>query len=113
LILLRLQDRIYSNLAVTILSAVLIFVVTSYPTAKWPVLDSVILRHFGKISYALYLYHFPVAAVMFVQGYSRPQMVLGGLLISIPLAELSWLLEARALRWRPRLLFPSSAASVA
>lgn len=53
--------------------------------------DNRFLRHFGEISYGLYLYHFPIAALMYVNGMLPTKMLVVGLLVSIPIAEVSWL----------------------
>src|SRR6185369_12096618 len=45
-----------------------------------------LLRHFGKISYGLYLYHFPIAALMYVNGIPPTAMFVVGLVVSIPIA---------------------------
>jgi peptidoglycan/LPS O-acetylase OafA/YrhL len=49
-----------------------------------------VIVHFGRISYGLYLYHYPIAAAMYVHGYSPLKMTVVGILVAIPLAECSW-----------------------
>lgn len=62
-----------------------------------------LLAYFGRISYGLYLYHYPVAASMYVRGYNGTAMMLVGLAVSIPLADVSWrYLEAPLLRLERR-----------
>lgn len=48
------------------------------------------LRHCGRISYGLYLYHFPLAALMFINGFTPVQLFIVGLLVAVPMAEASW-----------------------
>jgi peptidoglycan/LPS O-acetylase OafA/YrhL len=60
-----------------------------------PALSHPVLRYFGRISYGLYLYHFPLAWLMFCQGYRPVHIALVVIPLSIALADLSWrLLEA-------------------
>jgi peptidoglycan/LPS O-acetylase OafA/YrhL len=62
------------------------------------------LVYFGRISYGFYLYHFPVAALMFVHGLGPGPMLVAGLAVSVPLADFSWRYVERPLlrRWKPR-----------
>jgi peptidoglycan/LPS O-acetylase OafA/YrhL len=53
-------------------------------------LENRFLAWFGKISYGLYLYHFPIAALMYTHGYSHTQMTLVCVPVSIALAVVSW-----------------------
>jgi len=53
-------------------------------------LENPVLVYFGKISYGLYLYHFPVAALMYVHGYSPISSTIAGLIVCVPLADFSW-----------------------
>jgi len=59
------------------------------------------LVYFGRISYGFYLYHFPVAALMFVHGLGPGPMLVAGLAVSVPLADFSWRYVERPLlrRW--------------
>ena len=54
------------------------------------IMQNPLLRYFGKISYGLYLYHFPIMSLMYVNGFSRSQIMVGGMLVAIPLADFSW-----------------------
>jgi peptidoglycan/LPS O-acetylase OafA/YrhL len=73
-------------------------------TALEAALENNVLRHFGKISYGLYLYHFPIVGIMFVNGFKPLPIMIVGLVVSIPLADVSWrYLEEpliKSLRWR-------------
>jgi peptidoglycan/LPS O-acetylase OafA/YrhL len=55
-----------------------------------PALSHPILRYFGRISYGLYLYHFPFAWLMFAQGYTPVQIALIVIPLSIIIADFSW-----------------------
>jgi peptidoglycan/LPS O-acetylase OafA/YrhL len=64
-------------------------------------LENKFLAGFGKISYGLYLYHFPIAALMYTNGYSHTQMTLVCVPLSVALAIVSWrYLEEPLLRAR-------------
>lgn len=69
---------------------VICYVVGGQKSVVVALIDNRFLRHFGKISYGLYLYHFPIAALMYVHGMTPALMLLAGVLISIPIAEVSW-----------------------
>lgn len=61
-------------------------------------------RYFGRISYALYLYHFPIAALMYVNGFQPLQMLVATSCVSIALADVSWrYLESPLMQMRPHL----------
>ncbi|MGN6606032.1 MAG: acyltransferase family protein, partial [Jatrophihabitans sp.] len=63
------------------------------------------LRHLGRISYGLYLWHVPVAVMIGTHGRHWPVLVKFGLLfgVSVVLAEVSMLLVERPfLRWKAR-----------
>jgi peptidoglycan/LPS O-acetylase OafA/YrhL len=72
------------------------------PVAK-ALLGNPVLVYFGRISYGLYLYHFPVAALMYVHGFGPGPMLVVGLAVSVPLADCSWRYVERPLlrRWKP------------
>ncbi len=62
-------------------------------------LGNPVMVHFGRISYGLYLYHFPIAAFMFVRHFSPLAMMVVGVTVSVALADCSWrYLEAPLLR---------------
>lgn len=66
-------------------------------------LQSPALLYFGRISYGLYLYHFPVVGVLYVHGYKPLQMMVVGLIVTVPIADCSWrYLEAPLIRWGHR-----------
>jgi peptidoglycan/LPS O-acetylase OafA/YrhL len=75
----------------SILSSVVILYLTVNNAARPRLLlGNKLLRHFGEISYGLYLIHFPIAALMYVNGFSPWQMLVVGFFIAVPLAEVSW-----------------------
>ncbi len=96
------------NKPVMSLCMALLLMVVLNNHGRWQLLlDNPVLRHFARISYGLYLYHFPLASLMFVAGFAPWQMLLAGVLLAWPLAELSWyLLEAPLLRGRWRWRWP-------
>ena len=49
-----------------------------------------VMVHFGRISYGLYLYHFPIAAVMASHHFGPRAMLVAGLFVACPLADCSW-----------------------
>lgn len=53
-------------------------------------LSNPVLTYLGRISYGLYLYHFPLAALFYVAGFGSTGNLLLTTAISIPLAALSW-----------------------
>ncbi len=93
----------FSKPLMCLLTGITLLVVLNNAGRWQGVLDNPVLRHFARISYGLYLYHFPIASVMYVAGFAPWQMLLAGLLVALPLAELSWyLVEAPLLRGRWR-----------
>ena len=88
--------------AAPLLAGALILMAVSF--ANWLsafLLENRVLAWFGKISYGLYLYHFPIAALMYTHGYSHTQMTLVCVPVSIALAVVSWrYLEEPVLKWR-------------
>lgn len=65
-------------------------------SARW-------LTYTGRISYGLYLYHFPIAAAFYVAGYGSWWNLLLTSILSIPLAMASWrFVEEPLLRHRTR-----------
>jgi peptidoglycan/LPS O-acetylase OafA/YrhL len=48
------------------------------------------LAYLGRISYGLYLFHFPIVSYLRAQGYSWEWMLLGTLATAVPLAMLSF-----------------------
>ncbi len=66
---------------------------------------------FGDVSYGLYLYAFPIQQLVLALMPDTPWPVLTCVLLTTPLAFLSWhLVERPALRWRPRVRIPSAPA---
>lgn len=75
----------------SILSSVIILYLTMNGAVQpRQLLGNKVLRHFGTISYGLYLFHFPIAALMYVNGFSPWQMLVVGFFVAVPLAEVSW-----------------------
>ncbi len=87
---------------VSVLTAVIIsYLIVGEKSSMGVLLDNSFLRYFGRISYGLYLYHFPIAALMYVHGMKPVAMLLASICISIPIAELSWrYLELPLMQWR-------------
>ena len=103
---------------VVALSGIVIFVCvnTDHPWLS-PILSHNVLRYFGRISYGLYVYHFPLALTTFCEALSPWQRALVVIPLSIVIADLSWrwleapLLErARNLRLGPKLTPEASRA---
>lgn len=73
------------------LSAVL---VCGILTGTVPVLNRILsarwLTYAGRVSYGLYLYHFPIAAAFYVAGYGPWSNLLLTSITSVPLAMASW-----------------------
>lgn len=81
--------------------AIILIAVTRPGWLSRMLLESSVLARFGKISYGLYLYHFPIAALMYTKGYTPTQMTLVCVPLSIALAVVSWrYLEEPLLRSR-------------
>ena len=80
-----------SYASMPILGTIIIFIVgqTSSLTSQI-LLENKILVYFGRISYGLYLYHFPVAALMYSHGYSPVSSMIVGLFVCVPLSDFSW-----------------------
>lgn len=83
-----------ANQAPTIVVAAAAVVVLVIATNGKPIFDALLgnhlLRYFGKISYGLYLYHFPIAAALYVNGATGPKMLIVCAFASIPLADFSF-----------------------
>lgn len=60
------------------------------------------LSYLGRISYGLYLYHFPIAAACFVLGLSPTMNLVVTAATAVPLSVLSWHLLEKPLLARPR-----------
>jgi peptidoglycan/LPS O-acetylase OafA/YrhL len=74
-----------------LLGVLVLFLITQSSGAiSKTVLENSVLVYFGKISYGFYLYHFPVAALMYVHGYSPLSSVIAGLIVCVPLSDFSW-----------------------
>jgi len=66
-----------------------------------PLLSGETLKYFGKISYGLYIYHFPVVAVAYVAGQRPLNMFLIALFVAVPLSDFSFrFVETPALKLR-------------
>lgn len=99
---------------VSLLSASIILFVLCNPQASiTQMLSAPLLQHLGRISYGLYLYHFPIAALMYVNGFTPQQLLLAGLFVAWPLAEVSWrCLESPLLRWQAAAALPAPSPAV-
>ena len=76
---------------VSILTAIaILFFITNSSSIFNLVFDNPPMRYFGKISYGLYLYHYPIAALMYSNKFTPEQMFVAGVLIAIPLSDVSW-----------------------
>jgi peptidoglycan/LPS O-acetylase OafA/YrhL len=95
------------------LGGVIIFVCSNmeHPWLS-PALSHPVLQYFGRISYGLYLYHFPLAWGMYCQGYTPVQIVLIVIPLSIILADLSWRLLEAPLLDLARRRYPATWTSV-
>ena len=91
-----LSNAMVVPLVVPVLAALLVWAACG---AADPILASPALRYLGRRSYALYLWHpFALSVGVAVAGHDLPALVLG-VVIMLPLAELSWrLVEAPFLR---------------
>jgi peptidoglycan/LPS O-acetylase OafA/YrhL len=76
---------------VAVATALMVLVIS---TNSKPILDAIlgnaVLSYFGKISYGLYLYHFPIAAILYMNGVARPKMFIVCVFASIPIADFSF-----------------------
>ena len=80
-----------SRPATSLLTAMIIlFLILNGSSISTALLANRVVRHFGKISYGIYLYHFPIASLMYVNGFSPAKMLIVAAPVSIALAELSW-----------------------
>jgi peptidoglycan/LPS O-acetylase OafA/YrhL len=68
----------------------ILFFTINYDSIYNNIFDNSPMRYFGKISYGLYLYHYPIAALMYSNGFDSKQMLVVGIIVAIPLAEVSW-----------------------
>ncbi|NPT42365.1 acyltransferase family protein [Paraburkholderia sp. 1N] len=91
-----------SSLVAVALSVGAIYAMTNSGSEKAiPLLSGHVLKYFGKISYGLYIYHFPIVAVAYVAGMSPVRMFIIGVAVTIPLADFSFrFIEAPALKLR-------------
>ena len=77
--------------SVAILTLIIVFLLSGGGSALGRgLLGNRVMVHFGRISYGLYLYHFPIAAVMYSHHLSPLAMLLAGLFVAVPLADCSW-----------------------
>jgi peptidoglycan/LPS O-acetylase OafA/YrhL len=89
------------SVAPLLAGAIILIAVSRRNWLSTVLLENTFLARFGKISYGLYLYHFPIAALMYTQGYTLTQMTLVCVPLSVALAIVSWrhleepLLQAR------------------
>lgn len=103
-----LHERTYSALMYTILwiafSLILLLSVTHSGSSRWlpKALRNRGLRYMGKISYCLYLIHYPLRQFM-IAHFGRAAGILLGLLTSLLLASLSWkYFEGPIARWKEK-----------
>ncbi len=81
----------FGYLLIPLLATGLVFLgLQPHSRRSMSLLGSAPLAYFGRISYGLYLYHFPIAALMFAHGYSPAAMTVVGFAVSVPLADVSW-----------------------
>ena len=74
-----------------LLGALMVAIVTrSSGVVSKALLENPVLVYFGRISYGFYLYHFPVAALMYTHGYSPVASAIAGLIVCVPLSDFSW-----------------------
>ncbi|MEO6817508.1 MAG: acyltransferase [Edaphobacter sp.] len=101
-------ERTYSALMFTVLwmafSLILVLAITHSGSSRW--LPSALrnrgLRYMGKISYCLYLIHYPLRQIM-VTHFGRAAGILLGLITSLLLASLSWkYFEGPIAGWKER-----------
>ena len=79
------------------------YVVLCFGRLAMPVLRRA--GRFGDLSYGLYLYAFPMQQVIVATMPSNEHPILTCMLLTVPLAALSWhLVEAPALRWKPKAM---------
>ncbi|MCH4880314.1 acyltransferase [Pseudomonas sp. TMW22090] len=69
--------------------AILYFTI-NYDSIYNNIFDNSLMRYFGKISYGLYLYHYPIAALMYSNGFDSKQLLVVGIIVAIPIADVSW-----------------------
>ncbi|HEY5255691.1 MAG TPA: acyltransferase [Acidobacteriaceae bacterium] len=103
-----LHERTYSALMYTVMwmafSLILLLAVTHSGSSRWlpRALRNRGLRYMGKISYCLYLIHYPLRQFM-IAHFGRAPGILLGLLASLLLASLSWkYFEGPIARWKEK-----------
>jgi peptidoglycan/LPS O-acetylase OafA/YrhL len=101
-------ERTYSALMYTVLwmafSLILLLSITHSGSSRWlpRALRNRGLRYMGKISYCLYLIHYPLRQFM-VAHFGRALGILFGLVASLILASLSWkFFEGPIARWKEK-----------
>ncbi len=103
-----LHERAYSAVIYTLLwmafSLILLLAVSHAGSSRWlpRALRNPSLRYMGKISYCIYLIHYPLRQFM-VAHFGRALGILLGLLTSLVLASLSWkFFEGPIARWKEK-----------
>lgn len=103
-----LHERTYSALMYTVLwiafSLILLLCITHSGSSRWlpRAFRNRGLRYMGKISYCLYLIHYPLRQIM-IAYFGRAAGILLGLLASLLLASLSWkYFEGPIARWKEK-----------
>lgn len=104
----NIDERIYSALMYTVLwmafSLILMLAVSHSGSSRWlpRALRNRGLRYMGKISYCIYLIHYPLRQFM-IAHFGRALGILLGLVASLLLASLSWkFFEGPIARWKEK-----------
>ncbi|SDV49771.1 acyltransferase family protein [Chitinasiproducens palmae] len=85
------QFTMFNEVATSIATVALIFCTTFKQSGiSRLVLANRLAQYFGRISYGLYLYHFPIAALLYVNSFPRAKIALVACVVAIPLADVSW-----------------------
>lgn len=79
-----------STVVVAAAAAMVLVLSMSQSTLLEVIVGNSLLSYFGKISYGLYLYHFPIAAALYVSGATGIKMFIVCVFASIPIADFSF-----------------------